>query len=79
MERQEDRRNSELSWNAVENAQGYHLYYGIAPEKLYTLVMIYEDTTFTTRALNVNPEYYFQIEAFNENGISERSEVVATE
>src|SRR5690625_194990 len=79
VERQEDRLNSELSWDAVENAQGYHLYYGIDLEKLYTSVMIYEDTTFTTRALNVNPEYYFQIEAFNENGISERSEVVATE
>ncbi len=74
-ERGYDRRQAYLSWSAVEEAQGYHLYFGIDPEKLYNSVMVYKDTTFHSRALNINPEYYFRIEAFNKNGISERSDV----
>ena len=73
--RNDDRREAMLSWEKVENAQGYHLYYGIQPHKPYNSVMVYEDTSYQLNGLNVKPDYYFAIEAFNENGISERSEV----
>lgn len=72
-ERGEDHREARLQWNSGEDAQGYHLYYGIEPEKLYNSVMVYGDTTYQLNGLNVNPDYHFAIEAFNENGISERS------
>jgi len=72
--RGEDRREAVLNWDPVEDAQGYHFYYGIHPDKLYNSVMVYRDTTYQLNGLNVNPDYYFAIEAFNENGISERSE-----
>lgn len=76
VDRQEDRRNADLKWDEVEGAQGYHLYYGIDPDKLYNSVMVYEDTTYQLNGLNVEPDYYFAIEAFNENGISDRSQPV---
>lgn len=79
VERQEDQRNADLKWNEVEGAQGYHLYYGIHPDKLYNSVMIYEETSYELRGLNVDPDYYFAIEAFNENGISERTPTVKAE
>ncbi len=78
-ERGEDRREAHLKWTSVEGAQGYHLYYGIIPDKLYNSVMVYRDTTYQLNGLNVDPDYYFAIEAFNENGISERSPVTEAE
>lgn len=76
VDRQGDRREARLEWNRVEGAQGYHLYYGINSDKLYNSVMVYQDTTYQLNGLNVDPDYFFAIEAFNENGISERSPVV---
>lgn len=70
--RGEDRREAHLQWDEVEDAQGYHLYYGIHPDKLYNSVMIYDNTNYELRGLNVDPDYYFTIETFSENGISER-------
>jgi len=77
--RGEDRREASLTWSPVEGVQGYHLYYGIDPDKLYNSVMVYRDTTYQLNGLNVNPDYYFAIEAFNENGISERTEITLPE
>lgn len=73
VERGRDRREAHLSWGSVEGAQGYHLYYGIDDDKLYNSVMVYKDTTYQLNGLNVDPDYYFSIEAFNENGISDRN------
>lgn len=77
--RGQDRRGAQLSWERVDGAQGYHLYYGIDEEKLYNSVMVYEDTSYHHKGLNVDPDYYFAIEAFNENGISERSPATKAE
>lgn len=41
--------------------------------------MVYNDTTYQLNGLNVNPENYFAVEAFNENGISDRSAVLENE
>jgi xylan 1,4-beta-xylosidase len=76
VERGEDRRKARLSWDRVEGGQGYHVYFGIHPGKLYNSVMVYKDTAYQLNALNVIPDYFFSIEAFNENGISERSAVL---
>lgn len=72
VERQADPRNADISWDPVENAMGYVLYWGIEPDKLNNSVMIYNQTTYELRALNKGVEYHFAIEAFNENGISAR-------
>lgn len=77
--RQEDRRNANLTWDAVKNATGYVVYWGIHPEKLNLSAQIYEQPNYELRALTTEQGYYFQIEAFNENGISQRSEIRSTE
>ncbi|MFC3415054.1 fibronectin type III domain-containing protein [Algoriphagus hitonicola] len=76
VDRQEDRRDAELSWSEVEGAQGYNIRWGIAPDKLYHSWLIYKDSKLLMRNLDRDTEYYFSIEAFNENGISGRSEVL---
>jgi hypothetical protein len=74
--REEDRRNASLSWRPVEGAQGYNIRWGIAPDKLYQSWLIYEDNTHFMRCLDRETQYYFSIEAFNGNGISEKTEII---
>ncbi len=65
-----DRRSVDLSWPAVDNAQGYVISFGTNPEKLYSHYTVYADTAVTINILNKNQGYHFEIEAFNENGIT---------
>ena len=67
-----ERRNAWLKWRAEPGATGYVVYAGVAPDKLYTSVMVYGDTEYYFRAMDRDRVYYFQIEAFNEAGISAR-------
>lgn len=71
--RQEDRRNARLIWKPVEGAMGYVVYWGIDEDKLNNSVLMYEKPEYELRALNRDQAYYFQVEAFNENGISQRT------
>lgn len=79
IKREADRRNATFSWNPVKGAQGYNIRWGIAPEKLYHSWLIYEDNELLMRSLDKNTTYYFTIEAFNENGISEPSNSIKKE
>lgn len=68
-----ERRNAWLKWQPSADATGYVIRVGIAPDKLYTSVMVYSASEYYYRAMSKDTEYYFQIEAFNENGVSERT------
>ncbi|MEJ2004649.1 MAG: fibronectin type III domain-containing protein [Cyclobacteriaceae bacterium] len=68
-----------ISWKPVEDAMGYVLYWGIHPERQNNSVMIYDQNAYELRALNSDQKYYYSIEAFNENGISERTKTLTNE
>ena len=72
----EDRRDVALSWKKSDNAIGYNIKYGSAEDMLYNNYMVYSDTTVTIRSLNANQSYHFSVEAFNEGGISDISDIV---
>lgn len=74
--RLDDRRDARLLWDEVKNATGYNIRWGIAPDKLYSSWLLYDDTELLLRSLGKSTGYFFIIEAFNENGISERSEIL---
>jgi len=74
-----DTRNAWLKWQAADDATGYVIYSGIAPDKLYTTVMVYGNNEYYFKAMDKGKTYYFTIEAFNENGISKRVQVVKSE
>lgn len=76
VKRETDRRDISFSWDAVKNAQGYNIRWGIAPDKLYQSWLVYDDNQHFMRCLDRNTRYYFTIEAFNENGISEKTEII---
>lgn len=77
--RLQDKRNANLTWDAVKDATGYVIYWGIEKDKLNLNVMMYDEPNYELRALTTDQTYYLQVESFNENGISERSEVVFIE
>jgi len=79
VKREADRRDASFSWNPVEGAQGYNIRWGIAPDKLYQAWLVYDTNKHFMRSLDRDTPYYFSIEAFNENGISDKSEIIYIE
>ena len=75
-ERYDDGKSVDLKWEAVDGAQGYNVRWGIAPDKLYSSWLLYDDNELTLRCLVRGQEYYIQVEAFNSNGISPVSETI---
>jgi hypothetical protein len=73
-----DPRNAFVSWEKVKGATGYNILWGIAKDKLYQTYQIFGDepSTKEIRALSKGVSYYFAVEAFNESGVSGKSEVV---
>jgi hypothetical protein len=76
VKRHTDRRDATLSWKPVDGAQGYNIRWGIAPDKLYLSWLVYDDISLLMRNLDRDTPYYFSIEAFNENGISEKTQPI---
>lgn len=74
--RKSDRRDAAINWTAQPNCQGYNVLWGIAPDKLYSSWMVYGKNSLELKSLTVDQSYYFSVEAFNENGISERTKPV---
>lgn len=79
LQRHEDRRDITLAWDEVRGAQGYNIKWGITPDKLYSSWLVYDENSHHMKSLGRDQVYYFAIEAFNENGISELSEVIKVE
>ena len=74
--RETDRRDASFSWKPVKGAQGYNIRWGIAPDKLYQSWLVYDVHEHLMRCLDRHTTYYFTIEAFNENGISEKTKIL---
>ena len=79
LKRHDDRRDIDIEWAEVKGAQGYNVLWGIAPDKLYSSWLVYGDHNLLMRCLTVDQDYYFAVEAFNENGVSTRSQVIHVE
>jgi hypothetical protein len=62
--------NALVQWDAVEDAQGYNVRYGIHPEKLYLSWLLYDQTELDLSTLNKGIPYYVCVDSFNENGIT---------
>lgn len=60
-----------VSWNVVENVQGYNVRYGTSPDKLYCSWLVYEDSEVNLSTLIKGQKYFVCVDSFNENGITE--------
>jgi hypothetical protein len=76
---EKDKRSALIKWSPVNNAYAYNIYYGIAPDKLYNCIMVYNDNTYWFKAMDKLKAYYFSTEAINENGVSEKTSPIKVE
>lgn len=68
-----------MKWKQNENADGVVIYFGKSPDKLYGSIMVYNKNEYYFTGMDALDTYYFQVEAFNNNGISEKSEIFKVE
>jgi hypothetical protein len=76
---EKDKRSAFLKWRLVDNAYAYNIYYGTAPDKLYTCIMVHSQNDYWLKTMDRMKTYYFTIEAVNENGVSEKVGVLRVE
>lgn len=62
--------NIELEWEKTENAIGYNVRYGIAPDKLYSSWQLYDTCKLNLSMINVGQNYYVSVDSYNENGVT---------
>ncbi|RVT79636.1 carbohydrate-binding protein [Flavobacterium sufflavum] len=71
-----DKRNVILTWQKSEDATGYNIRYGTAPDKLYMNYQVFNADSLTIHSLNAQQKYFFTIDTFNENGITKGIKVI---
>lgn len=74
-----ERRSVWFKWQQEPMADGYVIYFGKSADKLYGSIMVYGKNEYYFSGLDRSDAYYFQIEAFNNNGIGPRSEIKKSE
>jgi len=70
-----ERRNVWFKWQQEPHADGYVIYFGKSADKLYGSIMVYGKNEYYFNGLDRSDKYYFQIEAFNNNGIGPKSSI----
>lgn len=74
-----ERRSAWIRWQQNPDADGYVIYFGKSPDKLYGSIMVYGKNDYFFTGMDRTDTYYFQIEAFNNNGVSKRTEISKSE
>jgi xylan 1,4-beta-xylosidase len=73
---EKDKRSAWIKWPPVNNAYGYNIYFGTAPDKLYNSIQVYDANDYWFKVMDKEKTYYFAIESLNENGTSPRTAVI---
>lgn len=60
-----------IRFDQSEGAFGYNIRFGIAEDKPYSSYLVYEKNEVLLTTLNAGQDYFFKVDAFNENGITE--------
>jgi hypothetical protein len=76
---EKDKRSAYIKWNPVDNAFAYNIYYGTAPDKMYSCIMVHDFNEYWFKTMDSKKTYYFTIEAINENGVSEKMKTITVE
>ncbi len=71
-----DKRNVTINWKKQSNVVGYNIRYGTAPNKLYENYQVLNTDSLTIHSLDKMQQYFFTIDAFNENGITNGKVIV---
>lgn len=70
-----DKCRATLQWEPTYGAKGYVIHAGIKPDKLYQTYQTADSTYLELTGLNADTEYYFSIDAYNENGVTKGKDI----
>ncbi len=76
---EKDKRSAWLKWRPTADAYACNIYYGTAPDKLYTCIMVHSTNEYYVKTMDSQSTYYFSIEAVNENGVAVRTKPAKVE
>lgn len=62
--------NIKLTWKKKSDVTGYNIRFGTKKDKLLLNYQVFDDSPVIFRVPNKSKTYWFQIEAFNENGVT---------
>lgn len=62
---------AKFSWAVQKDTTGHCIRLGIAPDKLYTSILLYGENEYTATFLDADTRYFYAIDAFNESGITQ--------
>jgi hypothetical protein len=65
-----DQRSVSLSWDAKANATGYNIRFGVGKDMLYRSYQVNGKNSVTINSLDKGKSYWFQVDAFGENGVT---------
>lgn len=68
--RHEDARDMTVTWEALPDAQGYIIRWGIDPQNLHTHWQVIGDCEATIHCLTKGIGYYITVDAYNESGVT---------
>ncbi|MEL7117819.1 MAG: family 43 glycosylhydrolase, partial [Bacteroidota bacterium] len=72
---EKDPREALLTWEEVREADGYIIRYGLSQDKLNHSNIVYHENNYLVRSLDRGTDYYFTIDAYNENGVTSSSNI----
>lgn len=61
---------TKLFWSKQDDVSGYNIRYGTQADKLYHSYQVFSNSPLKIRCPDKNKTYWFQIDAFNENGVT---------
>jgi xylan 1,4-beta-xylosidase len=59
-----------MSWKKQDNTSGYNIRYGTDKDKLYHSYQVYKNTRLTIQCPDKSKTYWFEMDAFNDNGVT---------
>lgn len=72
---EKDRCVATVKWTGAPGAVGYNIRYGTTKDKLYQTYQVLGKESVTINSLNSSQEYFFNIDCFNENGVTKGKEI----
>jgi len=66
-----------MSWKKQAKTTGYNIRYGTDKDKLYHSLQVYKKTRLTIHCPDKKRIYWFQIDAFNENGVTPGKPIIS--
>lgn len=66
----------DVTWDALQDAQGYYVRLGVDPGELHIHYTLYGQHSAHIACLNVGVKYYLTVDSFNEGGITRGSRIM---